>query len=327
MTAELNPSVWLQYLDDEYLAEFIKDGGASVKFIVPLDPQARDEVVSGIDERASAQNFLTARVDSSVTRIHLMDQLFFQVAKQIPWKRLARIALNQLALQDGYLVPKEIDGGYTRSLALANDLDPDFMRGELRRHVSSSVFRRRTLAKDFRIAMSQLCLAQLAGGTDEETTEEAIVQWLTGETRSIGAVKPYQIYTRINRTNARFLFESLLDWIRFAGYSGLVVQLDTARFTVARNPRDGFLYYTNASRLDGYELLRQFVDATDRLRGFLLVVISPPEFLDDSPQGIGIGQYQALFFRVFDEIRDRQLVNPMAALIRVSSSPTHVVQV
>ncbi len=80
------------------------------------------------------------------------------------------------------------------------------------------------------------------------------------------------------------------------------------------------MHYTKAGRLDAYELLRQFVDATDRLRGLLLVVVPAQEFLDDSPVGYGIGEYQALYFRVFDEIRDRELVNPMATLVRLSST-------
>jgi hypothetical protein len=232
--------------------------------------------------------------------------------------------LDDLARRDGYIVPTTLDIGYVHSVAQANDLEESFLRNELRTLVSRSVFMRRSLAKDFRVAMSQLCLALLAGGNDGATTTEAIADWLTGRTRTVGAVRPYNIYTRVNRTNARFFLESLLDWIRYAGYSGLVVLLDAARLTIGRNPRDGMVHYTKAGRLDAYELLRQFVDATDRLRGLLLVVVPAQEFLDDSPSGLGMGEYQALYFRVFDEIHDRQLVNPMATLVRLSSSAAEV---
>jgi hypothetical protein len=235
------------------------------------------------------------------------------------------MVLDELARQDGYQIPESSERGYLEALAECNVLDEEFVRNELRRRVSVSVFKRTTLAKDFRVAMSQLCLAQLVSGPDSTTTTEAITEWLTGKTRTIGAVKPYNIYTRINRTNARFFFESLLDWIRYAGYSGLVILLDGARLTVGRNPRDGFIHYSKAGRLDAYELLRQFVDATDRLLGFLLIVVPAEEFLDDSPNGYGVGEYQALYFRVYDEIRDQKLVNPMATLIRASSSAEPVV--
>jgi hypothetical protein len=325
MTAELRPADWLPFLDREYLAEFVKDGGASVKFVIPHDHEARSAILDGIEQRADAQDFMVARVDAAETRVHMMDQLFFRIAEQVPWERLARLVLDRLARQDGYLVPEALQDGYVRAVAQANDLDENFLRNELRRRVSNSVFKRGTLAKDFRVAMSQLCLAQLVGGPDGATTTEAITDWLTGRTKTVGAVKPYNIYTRVNRSNARFLFESLLDWLRYAGQSGLVVLLDAARLTLGRNPKDGFVHYTKAGRLDAYELLRQFVDATDRLQGLLLVVVPAAEFLDDSPSGYGMGEYQALYFRVFDEIRDRQLVNPMATLIRVSSSAPEVV--
>ena len=50
-----------------------------------------------------------------------------------------------------------------------------------------------------------------------------------------------------------------------------------------------------------------------------------PEFLDDSSGGRGVGEYQALKFRVYDEIRDAKLVNPMSTLVRVSSTAPEMV--
>ena len=89
MTAELRPQDWLPFLDREYLAEFVKDGGASVKFVVPHDGEARSAVLVGIEQRSDAHEFLVARVNALETRVHMMDQLFFRVAEQIPWERLA----------------------------------------------------------------------------------------------------------------------------------------------------------------------------------------------------------------------------------------------
>lgn len=148
---------------------------------------------------------------------------------------------------------------------------------------------------------------------------QVLTDWLTGRNTAISAVKPYLIFNRINRASARHFFESLLRWIRFAGYTGILVVLDIARVTVARNPKDGQLYYTKAAVLDTYEVLRQFIDGTDRLNGCLIVVVPDVAFLDEDPFGRGIGVYPALKFRVFDEIRDRKLVNPMASLVRLSS--------
>ena len=324
MTAEMNVVDWLPFLEREYLDEFIRDGGASVKFVVPHDQQGKRAIIEGLEASAIERGYRIASASAGDTKIHLMDQLFFRVAEQIPWEQLARSVVESLARSDNYLVPEPSELPFIEALARANDLDEAFLSMELRKRVSSAVFKRRNLAKDFRVAMSQLCLAQIAGGSDGATTSAAIVDWLTGQIKTVGAIKPYNIFTRINRTNARYFFESLLDWIQYSGFAGLVVSLDASRLTVARNPRDGQIFYSKAGRLDAYELLRQFVDATDRMSGLLFVIIPDIEFLDESPSSKGVGEYQALYFRVFDEIRDRELVNPMGSLIRISAISTKV---
>lgn len=325
MTTTLLPDEWLKFVDREYLDDFIKDGGASVKFVVPFDEGAHSGLIEGLTECATNRSYVVARIDAAETRVHMMDQVLFRVAEQVPWERLARSVLERLTVKRGYALPSDPSAEFLPGLAVANDLAESFLRLELERRLVEEVFRRNKLAKDFRVAMTQLCLAQLGGGPDGETTTRVILDWLTGRSKLVGAVKPYGIFTRIHRTNARFMFESMLDWLRFAGLPGLVVVVDLARVTLTKNPRDGSVYYTKASRLDAYELLRQFIDATDRANGFFFVVAPSVEFLDETDRGHGIGEYQALKFRVYDEVRDVSLVNPMATLIRVSTAPEQAV--
>ena len=71
------------------------------------------------------------------------------------------------------------------------------------------------------------------------------------------------------------------------------------------------------SVLDAYEVLRQFVDSTDRLTGCLIVVMPAASFLDEADIR-GISAYTALKARVFDEIHDKRLVNPMSSLVRLA---------
>jgi hypothetical protein len=67
--------------------------------------------------------------------------------------------------------------------------------------------------------------------------------------------------------------------------------------------------------LDAYEVLRQFIDATDELRGVLLIGVVPPELMTDESRGLPA--YTALQLRVADEVRDRRRANPFAALVRL----------
>jgi hypothetical protein len=51
-----------------------------------------------------------------------------------------------------------------------------------------------------------------------------------------------------------------------------------------------------------------------------MVVIAPPAFLHPDERR-GVYSYDALRMRIWDEVRDRQRVNPFSTLIRLSSSP------
>ena len=85
------------------------------------------------------------------------------------------------------------------------------------------------------------------------------------------------------------MIESVLHWIRFAGYPGTVLFLDNARVTIARNPQDGNKYYTRSMTMDHYELLREFIDDIASLSGLFLVVATDFEFVnDDSVRGWNI---------------------------------------
>jgi len=304
----------------EYLETFIKEGGSSIKFVVPIQERLRSEIDTGVFEVAERSGYLTTRVVADFTRIHMIDHLFFRIAEQIPWELLSQQVNIRLAAGKGYIA--SLDDGpeplYER-LASANQIDPDFMMMESRRWIAEHILHQPALSKEFRIAATHLCLAAMSGGPDGETRQEVITDWLTGRNKAISAVKPYQIFSRVSRANARHLFVSLLYWIRLAGFSGLVVTLDISRITLPKNPRDGKLFYTKAQLLDAYEVLRQFIDSTDRMKGCLIVVLPTEEFLDNESGGRGMGAYSALRYRVFDEVHDQRLVNPMAALIRVSA--------
>lgn len=316
MTATINPSVWLDFIEREYLRSFIANGGASIKFVVPADEAMRATTTRDILQRAASAGFLTASISAHETRVHMIDQLFFRIAQQIPWRELSEQVNRALAMGNGYAPPRDGSAPFVQRLADANDIEPEFILIEARRWIAS-ILKESSLAKEFRVAMMQLCRATLTGGPEGETTYEVVTDWLTGRNRAISAVKPYQIFTRISRGNARYLLTSLLHWIRLAGFRGLVVTLDLSRLSVARNPRDGQPFYTKAQLFDAYEVLRQFIDSTDQLRSCFIVVLPAQEFLDPDTAGRGMAIYNALKLRVYDEVHDQRLVNPMGALVRV----------
>lgn len=322
MTNVLPLRKWLDVVTSEYLDGFIRDGGASIKFVVPMEPGLGAKVVSEIRDIGTRLNYLVVQVNASDTRVHLPQEIFFKVAEQIDWRYLARRVIIRLSKELGYKVegiePNSHDF-ILSAIGEANALDREFVLRELRPRLQDGVSRNMSLAKDFRVAMTQLCLAETIS-TGDSYKGMPLIDWLRGTNRRVSSVRDYSIYNSINRTNARYFFESLLHWLRYVGFPGLVVVMDISRVTLLRNPQDGFWFYTRSSAMDHYELLREFIDGTDRLEGCLMVVLANTEFLDEDTAGKGFGIYQALMSRIIDEVRDQTLVNPMASLVRLADS-------
>jgi hypothetical protein len=319
MTAPLRIPDWISCIETDYLRTFVSEGGASVKFAVALDTDAAQEAAATLASAAAAANYLVATVDAKHTKVHLVEHLFFAVAQQVPWEQLAMSVVKTLAAEKGYRWPNMASDSWYEALAKENGTDQGIVQNEIRQALTKSVYRNASLAKDFRVAMLQMCQAILGGSDEGKTTVGRLTDWLTGRNRAVSAVKPYQIFGGINRANARHLLESLCRWTRTAGYAGLAVLLDVRRLGVQRNPGDDHLFYSKAALLDAYEVLRQFIDGIDQLDGVLIAVFPAASFLDlDSPRGMGI--YSALKTRVYDDVKDRRYPNPTGALVRLATT-------
>jgi hypothetical protein len=306
-------------MEQEYLGGFVRDGGFAIKFAVPLDHNLSTDICNGLATVADRLGYQVVRISAVDTRIQLVDEIFFRTAEQISWPLLSRKVIARLAAEAGYAWAGEpANVPLYQQLADENNVEAQMLLLDLKKQIGNRVFKEQKLSKDFRVAMTHLCIAELSGGPDGATTINVLTEWLTGRNKTVSAVKPYQIFRKINRATARYFFESMVQWVRLAGCAGVLILVDAARLMVAKNPQDQTLYYTKAAVLDTYEVLRQFIDGADRLNGCLMVVVPDTRFLEDLSRGISA--YEALKFRVFDEIRDAKLVNPMASLVRLARS-------
>ena len=306
---------WLGFINDEYLSTFIKDGGASVKFAVTPDAHKK-ALYSALKVRCQELDYVFVELDAVSSRVHMPQDIFFGMARQINWRLLARRLVLRLADEKGYRfegieLADAAENTY-HELGRVNDLEARFVLQDIRPDVVNEVYKNPNMARDFKVAMTRLCTE-----LDSGESIQPLLDWLTGVNNRISNVRQFSIRTSINRTTARHYIESMLYWVRHVGYAGTVVLLENTRVMLARNPRDGQRYYTRAMTMDHYELLRELVDDVDRLSGTLLIVVTNYDFVDEqSKRGWGI--YDALRTRVMDDVRDRNLVNPVAALARLS---------
>ena len=317
MTPQIDAADYAAFLAEAYLSSFIRDGGAAVKFAVGADAAVLDGFGRDLKDGGEGLGFTCVRVAAAQTRISMIQQVFFAVAAQIDWRASAD-RVNAALASELYLTPA---GTMTiTKLAAANEVDQNIVRREMQKHLTRSVIKNYALARDFRVAMAQLCLAQLDDDALGMQSCASILDWLRGDLRLISAVKPLQIYQRIGRHNARAMLVSTARWIRHTGGSGLVVNLDLRALaaTHRRDVPEGEIYYTPAALWDSYEVLRQFIDATDEMEG-LLVVVSAPEALLDDFSNRSLQKYRALRNRIWDDVRDRSYPDPYAPMVRLAA--------
>lgn len=306
---------WLDAMDAEYLTTFIPDGGASVKFVVTPD-EARADLTARMREQCEEKGYVFVELSAANMRAHMPQDIFFGMARQLDWRLLARRVIVRLAAKCGYRI-ENIDpasGNVFDAVALANGLEAQSVVQEMRPEIQDQVAKNYGMPRDFRTAMSHLCRGENSRDGDGYTAQ-ALLDWLSGPV-PISNVRQFSIHTPINRTTARYFIEAALYWIQFAGCAGTVVLFDNSRVTVAK--KDGLRYYTRAMVLDHYELLREFINGVDRLTNTLMIVAASQEFLDEDERSRGYGIYQALRTRVMDDVRDRNLANPVASLVRIA---------
>lgn len=322
MTSALQVQDWLEIIRGEYLCGFVKDGGSAVKFVVPSREDLGKLLDLRLTEMASALGYVAVKVDAGETRVHMPQEIFFRISEQIDWRTLARRVVLKLCRDLPYRTDG-IDpagaGSILEAISAANNVEESQIALDLRRVLPGAVTRNRRMSRDFRVAMTHLCLTEM-GGEGQNPEAMPLLEWLTGRSRRVSNVRAYSIYNGIVRTNARHFLESLLYWVRFAGHSGTMVLLDDARVTLRRNPRDGLRFYSRSAVMDHYELLRELIDGTDRLPGLFMVILATDDFLDPDERGKGFVIYRALLGRIAEEVRDRNRPNPMSALVRLAES-------
>jgi len=325
----MSPDNWLEIIRSEYLGRFIKAGGSAVKFAVLQDNISPTLITSKLMHSAADQNYVFASVNAEQCKVHMMEKLFFNIARQIEWDKLARGVLRELLSSNGYLYPEEDDESIQdgrlislEALAELNDRIPRELLRDIKIWLEKAVYNRTDLILEFRIAVIRLCLCQLTRNSDPmgQHLHATIMDWLHGDLRRITLLKAAYIYRRINRDNARSMFLSLSVFTKMAGFAGLVLNLDISRYLLVTRPKikEDKLFFTKAATMDMFEVLRQFIDGTDRQQHCLTVITAPLDLIQNEKRGIGI--YTALRDRTIDDVRDRTHANPMAPLVRLAKN-------
>ena len=89
---------------------------------------------------------------------------------------------------------------------------------------------------------------------------------------------------------------------------------------MASNPRDGSTYYNRAMVMQHYEVLRKWIDSTEKLTSAFILVFVNEDIVNPevTPRARSVYVYNALHTRILDDVRGRNQVNPNASLLTVN---------
>ena len=307
---------WLDLLRREYLSEFVPSGGSAVKIVVSSEAE-RQIVQERVADAAQSLGYVVARVDAGHTKVHMIDWIFHAVARQVDWDGLTARWLRDRMRENGILVEDDQPLHEMDAIARANGQFKPQLLGEINRLIQSGILTDHALSKEFRTAMAMLCLGQVNPENVSASDAELVKQWLLGDKCHLTALKRVGIYQHVGRQNARFLLTSLCAWLGKMGIPGLLLLLDISVVVADTPPSGNVIRYTRPGLLDTYEVLRQFIDDTDEVHNFILVVLSGPGITDIHNARRNVENYTALKMRIVEDVHDRSRANPLNILVAI----------
>ena len=309
LTAQALPlAEWLDVLEREYLTDFIPAGGGALKLAIAEEatlPAAQARLVA----LAAQHGLHPVAVDAAQTRIHMLQDVVFALARTLPSDDLIQTFLERLFAAHEYAWPQPGAAMTMPDLAAAFGTAPALLARQTDRWLSAAIWEDRRLAQDFRAAMLHLCLARLAG-------EDAapVLSWLRGEEVALTLLRGADISARITRTNARAMLVSICHFVRQCGGTGMLLTLDLRQVSRVGAVGDGEMRYSTAAAMDAFEVLREVIDDAEHLPGLLAVVLAGPPLISGDPRR-ALAQYAALNMRVWPDVRPGDRQNPAAPLV------------
>jgi hypothetical protein len=310
---------WLELIDREYLTDFIVAGGGAVKFAVG-DAHQLEVIARVLDLLSERHGLAHVAIDAVTTRLHMIQDVFFAIARALDWNAMAQRFVESLFGGRGYAWPRPGEAAPIQDVADHNRLDVTLLRRDFRQWLTAEVMRDTEMTQDFRVAMTQLCLQRLEPDDAQLGITHPVLQWLRGELRRIGALKQTFITARITRYNARAMLRSLCRWLRLCGWRGLCATLDIRQLGRPGPAIGDGIRYSPGAVLDAFEVLRQIIDDSEHFGGLLLVVLADQSLIGDDTKR-SLDTYSALKMRIWSDVRPEGRDNPLAPLVVLAGLP------
>jgi len=292
---------WLTLIEDD-LDKYIAEGGAKVRFLSGDYGDGKTHFMSVIRHLALQKGFAVSFV--VLTRevpIHKFEAVYQSIVKQLRGRfegigihslldDYVNHAMKDLVLQDGTLDSEKLTTLLNEIRSLPS-MDINFANGV--------------------IALLNNRLQPLGEGEPQEDRDHAreiLHLWFECGKVAKKDIKPFHIFEVVNKSNSKNFLNSLIAFLRFSEYHGLILLLDELETVVSQG---------KSIRNAAYENVRLLIDNTEQA-GFLHIFFSIiPDILASEK---GFKSYDALWSRV-RSIGENKRLNYRGVLIDLHRTP------
>ncbi len=306
---------WLRIVEAEYLSGFLPAGGGALKLLI-AEATRFDQVTARLSDLAARHRLRFAAIDAAFTRLHMLQDIVFALARALPWPQMVQHYLEDLFARHAYRWPQPGTPMSLSALAEAFGVARDVLAHRVDVWLTDDIWKDRALARDVRAALLRLSLAALDPGDPAQA--EPVLAWLRGDKVVANRLGHIEISGRITRTNARAVLVSLCHWVRRSGATGLLVTLDLRALHHPAAAGTGLLRYSPAAVMDTYEVLREIIDDAEHLPGLFVVVLADGAIIAGDPRR-ALAQYAALQMRLWPDVRPGDRQNPVAPLVWIGA--------
>ncbi len=268
---------YLTTLDEEYLSDFVKDGGSAFKLVVGAFGGGKTHFLYHVQNLAWKQGYMTSyiQLSANATPFHKLEAVYSAIVDNLMYDQPPLDSFGQYKRGIGDIIHQWYN---TESIKITSDPRPTL------REVESYL---KTIGQYDSISFQNAVrLAFHALYSGDDGTFNILIQWLKGEATPSKDLKDLHIVETINKTNAFKMIRCLISWIGQLGYSGLVILMDEAEQKVGLSTKDKATQLSN---------LRELIDAcsTGIIEKTLVFYAVPDEKFLEGKTG------------VYDAVRDR----------------------
>ncbi|MFB3130910.1 MAG: BREX system ATP-binding domain-containing protein [Rhodothermales bacterium] len=292
---------WLTFVEED-LDHYIAEGGAKVRFINGDYGDGKTHFMSVVRHLALQKGFAVSFV--VLTRevpIHKFEVVYQTITRQLRGT---------------------FEGAGIRGLVdtWANSLAPDLANQDgssfQERLTALSEELRALPGMDLNFANALVGLVNNRFGLvgEGEAAEErlqareVLYQWFEGSRVAKRELKPFQIFETLSKTNSKRLLGSLIAFLRYRGYQGLILLMDELETVIAQSA---------SIRNAAYENVRLLIDNTEHAQYLhIFFSIIPDVILSEK----GFKSYDALWSRV-RSIGEGKRLNYRSVLIDLHRTP------